>query len=619
MCGIAGLINKRGRFEPTILKDLALTMADRMAHRGPDDSGVWVSADGRCALSHRRLSIIDTSQGGHQPMLADNGRRALCFNGEIYNFLELKGLLEASGVRFRSHSDTEVLLELLGREHENCLARLDGMFAFAHYDESTGELLLARDIFGEKPLYCCETDDWFAFASELHCLTGLPGFDAGIELDAISRYLSLQYVPCPLSIYRSVRKLPPASALRLSRTGDISIRRYFDFRTSSREREGRPIAALADELEALLITSVRRRLISDVPLGAFLSGGVDSSTVVAIARKVLERPIETFSIGFQGHADSEHFDAAAIADMLGTTHRDQVLAADAMALGRTIGAVLDEPNGDSSCLPTYLLSQFARKFVTVALSGDGGDEMFGGYARYFVTADEDKRKRAGDASLGWWKAGEVYLSSRILVYPDDHLRAILGAIPDSHARSLQQERAAIDADGRPMINVMRELDAHQYMPGAVLAKVDRMSMQHSLEVRAPLIGLDVARFAMSLGGEDCYSDGIGKRVLKQVAYRYLPEAWMNRPKRGFGMPMDLWSAEKLLPATRSLLQSPDARLPEWIDRSLLRGFMAGLEKDFNAYRCWSLFVLEAWLQTHPAVAVNKLMPATARTNHAMAS
>ena len=243
--------------------------------------------------------------------------------------------------------------------------------------------------------------------------------------------------------------------------------------------------------------------------------------------------------------------------MLGTDHRDRVLSADAIELGHHIGTVLDEPNADSSCLPTYLLSGFAREHVTVALSGDGGDEMFGGYGRYFVTVDEWERKRKGDQSLGWWRAGEVYWSSRILVYPDDHLKAALGEIPAELAGRLAEMRRAVEEDRRPLLNVLREADARNYMPGAVLAKVDRMSMQHSLEVRAPLIGIEVADFAKRLAANDCYREGSGKLILKRIASRYLPESWMNRPKRGFGLPMDLWSADKLLPITRALVLGKD--------------------------------------------------------------
>src|SRR2546430_1222880 len=608
MCGIAGIVDKHGKLGPARLAQLAKEAADRMRHRGPDDSGVWVSPDGRCALSHRRLSIIDVSSAGHQPMVSRTGHSVIAFNGEVYNFLELKGELEGRGAAFRSSSDTEVLLEMLEQEGQEALVRLDAMFALGHYDIGRQVLLLARDIFGEKPLYYVDHEDYFAFASELHSLASLPGFDARIDRLAIASYLCFQYVPTPQTIYTSARKLPPASYLTVGPSHDVTIRPYYKFQTSAAEHSERSLDNLADELEAILLTSLRRRLISDVPLGAFLSCGVDSSTVAALVTNKLGIPLQAFSIGFANHPDSEHLDAAAIARMLGADHRDRVLTADAIELGHHIGTVLDEPNADSSCFPTFLLSGFAREHVTVALSGDGGDEMFGGYGRYFVTVDEWKRKRKGSWLLPWWRAGGVYWSTRILVYPDDQLEAAIGEIPVELAARLAKMRRAVDEDRRPLLNVLRETDALNYMPGAVLAKVDRMSMQHSLEVRAPLLGIEVADFAKQLAADDCYRQGSGKLVLKRVASRYLPESWMNRPKRGFGLPMDLWSVDKLLPITRSLVLGHDARLPAWLDRRLLGRYLDGMERDFNAYRVWSLYILENWLRSHPAApaeAVNE--------------
>jgi asparagine synthase (glutamine-hydrolysing) len=260
--------------------------------------------------------------------------------------------------------------------------------------------------------------------------------------------------------------------------------------------------------------------------------------------------------------------------------------------------VLDEPNGDSSCVPTYLVSRHARQSVTVALSGDGGDEMFGGYGRYFVTVDEDEAKRAGDPRYARWSAGENYVSSRLLVFLDNDIAALFGAVPVGLAERLAEMRRQISGERRPLINVLREVDAANYMPGAVLAKVDRMSMQHSLEVRAPLLGRDVAAFAADLAGESCYRTGQGKLVLKRVTTRYLPEDWVNRPKRGFGIPVHLWDKAQLLPATRALLAGPYARLPLWIEPQRIAAYLDRLDDNFHAYQCWSLFSLETWLRSH---------------------
>jgi asparagine synthase (glutamine-hydrolysing) len=600
MCGIAGIVDKTGALGADELVRLASQMGETMQHRGPDDAGVWLSPDRRVAFSHRRLSIIDPSPGGHQPMLDAQGRRAITYNGELYNFRELRCELETCGGRFRTRSDTEVLLAALAQWNVGAFARLDAMFALGYYDADRRTLVLARDIFGEKPLYYVDTDRYLAFASELNALTLLPDFDAGVDLNAIAAYLSFQYLPAPSTIYRCVRKLPPGCWLRLGPGAGVEEHRYFTFRTDGRQSTPRALDDLADELEALLVTTVNRRLVSDVPLGAFLSGGVDSATVAAIATRKLGVALETFSIGFEGHRDSEHLEAAETARHLGTQHADRLLSADAIELGRHIGRVLDEPNGDTSCLSTFLLAGFARESVTVALSGDGGDELFGGYGRYFNTVEEWTRRRAGDRSLAWWQAGSVYLSSRVLVYPDDELARLMGRIPPPHAERLGELRGRVDGDGRPLINVLRELDAETYLPGAVLAKVDRMSMQHSLEVRAPLLGIDVARFAMGLAAEACYAEGQGKLVLKRVAERHLPADWMRRPKRGFGLPMDMWGAETLMPALERLLLDRTCRLAEWIAPGSLQRYVQRLGREFHAYRAWSLFVLESWLREHPA-------------------
>ena len=602
MCGIAGIVNKNASLSPERLLTCATAMASLMQHRGPDDAGVWVDPDGRAALAHRRLSIIDTSSAGHQPMLSPDEHHVLTYNGELYNFLELKAELESRGEHFTGRSDTEVLLRLLIEFGKDALPRLDSMFAFGFYDVRRQELLLARDIFGEKPLYYIDAPGYFAFASELHALTRLPSFDASIEHDAVATYLSLQYVACPDTIYRSCRKLPPAHWLRLDATGRVTIEPYFAFKAASDQTSTRSLDELADELEELLVRTVKRRLISDVPLGAFLSGGVDSTTIAAIAAKKLGVNLKTYSVGFEEHAESEHEEARAVAHHLGTDHHEKILTPDALSLGQHIGKVLDEPNGDTSCLPTYLVSEFARESVTVALSGDGGDELFGGYGRYFVTVDESRSRMNGARAFGRWRAGDVYLSNRVLVFPDQELLQLFDPLPAHTRRFLQEHRAAITADKRPLINVLREFDAATYMPGAVLAKVDRMSMQHSLEVRAPLLGIEIAKFAMRLAADTCYARGQGKLVLKRVASRYLPQEWMSRPKRGFGLPMTLWSNEVLLPSLRSLLLHEDSALSRWVDPARLRAYVEGLARHFHPYQAWSLFILEVWLRSHPATA-----------------
>jgi asparagine synthase (glutamine-hydrolysing) len=600
VCGIAGIVSKDARLAPSELAKLAEMMADTMPYRGPDDSGVWLAPDGRCALSHRRLSIIDLTASGHQPMVSDDAQSAITFNGEIYNFLEIRGELESQGGHFKTQSDTEVLLTVLRQWGTKWLPKLDAMFAFGYYDCRNRELILARDPFGEKPLYYVQTERYFAFASELHALARLPGFDSRVDLDTIATYLSFQYVPSPRSIYQKANKLPPGCSLRQQSGAPPVVERYFQFKTSSVRISNRSIDDLADELEAVLVTALRRRLISDVPLGAFLSGGVDSSTVAALVTKKLGVGLKTFSIGFAGQPDSEHFDAAAIARHLGTEHHEQVLQGYSLDLGRHIGSVLDEPNGDSSCLPTYLVSRHARETVTVAISGDGGDEMFGGYGRYFVTIDEDAKNRSRLLNLGCWSPGAAYISSRLLVFRDQDIEMLFGEVPAGLAGLLSGLRKELNEDTRPLLNALRELDANTYLPGAVLAKVDRMSMQHSLEVRTPFLGIGVAKFAADLAADDCYERGQGKLVLKRVASRYLPAEWLTRPKRGFGLPPHVWNKEHILPLVRPLLVASDSRLGAWVDRKRLAAFLDHQNMEFSAYACWHLFILETWLRTHLA-------------------
>ncbi len=604
MCGIAGVLDLTGETAGNVLTAVARRMADALVHRGPDDSGVWLSPDGRCALSHRRLSIIDVSAAGHQPMVAPGGREALSYNGELYDFAARRPELAAAGWHFRTRTDSEVMLAGLALEGDGFLSRIDAMYALAHYDSDRGELLLARDPFGEKPLVWWTDGRLFAFASEMGALAVVPGFRPRIDRTRIFAYLSLQYIPSPATIYTDVARLLPGTAMRV-RTADgrREARRHFAFDTSAgddRPFEESDLEPLADELEAILTEAVRTRLVSDVPLGAFLSGGIDSSTVVALACRRLGREIETFSLGFAGAASSEHEEARAIAVHLGTRHRDRVIDVDLLSMLARVAADLDEPNGDTSCLPTHLLSALAREHVTVALSGDGGDELFGGYGRYFsALADAETVARGGTPWPGWTR-GVGYWNSRILVFGDGTLADAAGSLPDRLAALLGGWRRDFEASPRPFLSLMREADAARYMPGAVLAKVDRMGMRHGLEVRAPLLGRAVAGFAARLPRAACVRDGIGKRVLRRVAVRHLPEAWMNRPKMGFGLPIADWGTATLRARARDVFARNDCRLAAFVDIDRLQSFVA---TRAGTYQLWSLLVLEEWMRTHPAEPV----------------
>lgn len=594
MCGIAGIINLSGKMSQRELLDLATKMSGSFDYRGPDDWGTWIDPSGYCAFAQRRLSILDLSSAGHQPMIHEKTGAAITFNGEIYNYRELKNDLIAKGHVFQSATDTEVLLAGLIEEGCDFINKIDGMFAFAYFDPRQKKIILSRDIFGEKPLYCARTKDWFAFASELHALTILPDFDARISLDTITTFLALQYVPAPHTIYHGAFKLPPAHTLELTSDGHEIIKPYFKFKASPLQTSNRSLDDLADELEAILQDTIRTRLISDVPLGAFLSGGVDSSTVVALASKQLNTRIKTFSIGFEGSEDSEHLEARAMAEHLGTDHHDQVLPLDAVELGRHIASVLDEPNGDTGCLPTWILSRMTRRHVTVALSGDGGDELFGGYWRYLRTLQDSEANKGNPE----WGVGKTYYSPRIMVFGDSAINKFIGHIPDKTADILDMMRKPLDLTDLPIIQRLRETDIQYYMPGAVLPKVDRMSMQHALEVRAPLLGRKVADFAMRMAGDDLCTATETKRVLKQVAARYIPRAWLDRQKKGFGIPLQGWGGDQLYNAVNTLLHDEYCCLKKWIDTPSIERFLAYHQQTPVTYQLWEIYILELWFRSH---------------------
>ncbi len=599
MCGIAGLFSVQRVVHEAGARDAVLRrMTHSIAHRGPDDEGIWHDLEGRCSLGHRRLSIIDTSAAGHQPMVDASERWVISYNGEIYNFEELRAQLLACGIAFRGRTDTEVLLQALALWGVDALARLDGMFALAAFDRESGQLILARDAFGEKPLYYAElAGGGLAFASELQALEAVPNVGLQVSLDAVAELLMFQYIGAPRTIYSSIRKLPPGHWLIAYPGQAPKIGRYFAFRPGSTGFDYRATEEIADELEEILVRSLRRRLVSDVPLGAFLSGGVDSSTVCALIRRRLGVPLKTFSIGFQGASESEHEIARAFAEHLGTEHHDKIIAPNTSEFLLNIGRVLDEPNADSSCLPTYLLSAFARETVTVALSGDGGDEMFAGYDRYFATLDESRRQQGGQ-----WQPGQVYYSNRILVSVEEHIRELLGFVPAGVNEHLTRLRSEVNHADVPLFCRLRQTDVENYMPGAVLPKVDRMSMQHSLEVRTPFLSIELARFAERLPQQVLYNGTRGKLALREIAYRYLPRNLVDLPKKGFGLPISRWGQNELLQAASSLLESSDSRLAAALGSDAIDRFMRKQQSPsgFVTYQIWALTMLESWLRHHPA-------------------
>ena len=545
MCGIAGLWDPERRLSAKEATDLAKKMAVTLAHRGPDDSGNWTDPDGLCALAHRRLSVIDVSSAGRQPFSSHDGRFQISFNGEIYNYKEIhQDLARRDSVfRVRTETDTEILIEAYRAYGKELFDKLDGMYAFALYDSKEKELILARDPFGEKPLYYTEYNGTTAFASELHALFELPFFDTTIEQAAAAEYLCFQYIGGRRTLYKNARKLPPGTFKVLSLDGNDYEKRHFSFNPvkDGADRElknlsGKPsdlsgeLDDLADELEELLLRSIKNRLVADVPLGTFLSGGIDSSLVNALIRKKLDLPVMSFSAGFLDWPGSEHEAAKATANFLGTEHYEKLLTPRASDFLARAAELFDEPNGDTSCLPTYLLSQFAREKVTVAISGDGGDELFGGYDRYSQTLEEATMAQMGE--LPGWRPGHAYYSNRILYTPLVLIEELFGFVPTGLIEHLSSLRHSIWARKNPqLLNELRKTDIENYLPGAVLAKVDRMSMRHALEVRTPFLCRDIAKFAERLPLQALLHNGVGKRILRHLAARYLPQQIVEAPKR----------------------------------------------------------------------------------------
>ncbi|GJM21728.1 MAG: asparagine synthetase B [Planctomycetota bacterium] len=598
------------------MQRVVTAMRDTLTHRGPDDAGVWLSKDGRCALAHRRLSIVDLSERGRQPMVTNDGEVGLTFNGEIYNFAELRDDLAARGYDFESDSDAEVLLYLFASSQPNNLSRVEGMYAFATYNSSTGRLFLARDPFGKKPLYIAHGNGFTAFASELQAFRQIPGFDDSLSQKAIAEYLLLQYVHAPRTIYERCEKLEPGSWTSFE-VGQGAPRRHsgrhwrfeatgsHETRTPYRHLGQGRLDELADELRPIVLAAVERRLMSDVPLGAFLSGGIDSALVAAMVTRELGMPLKTFSIGFEGTDESEHLLAREASGLLGTEHFEKMLDPNALDLLPQLAAHLDEPLGDSSCLPTFLLSQFTREHVTVALSGDGGDELFGGYGRYRETLREE-----GDWKMRalWllrrrqpWRAGRAYCSGRWLMFEPDGVASLAGAAAGAHAESMVSNwSSTLDDNSHPLMHHMRALDAATYMPGAVLAKVDRMSMAHALEVRCPLLDRSVADFARGLSAEACFNDDLLKPVLRTLAHRYLPEEYIKRRKMGFGLPGKAWTQSAVLEQCDAVLLAPDAAIPDLLGADGLQRFVAHQRQEgcFSIYQVWTVLMLEHWLRAH---------------------
>jgi asparagine synthase (glutamine-hydrolysing) len=625
MCGIGGAVALRDDARPDRERVRALSAA--IVHRGPDGEGLYESPDGRALLAHRRLSIIDLATG-QQPMCSPDGRLVTVFNGEIYNYRELRDALLRDGAAFRTQSDTEVLLHRFARDGESCLHALRGMFAFALWDAARRRLVLARDRLGKKPLYYVVEDGCLYFASALNALRQSTSHPWTVDERALEAYLALGYIPAPRTIYREVRKLEAGTYL-VVQDGKMREARYWDLSDDPAPFSGGFDDAV-ERLDDLLRTAVSIRLRSDVPLGVFLSGGIDSSLVTAIACRVGEGEIRTFSIGFDHDDFDESPFAARVAAHLGTRHRAFRVQPDVLGLLPSLVAHYGEPFADSSAIPTWILAQHTRREVTVALGGDGGDEGFAGYLWYRTAARLETFARllpapvnaamavaAGGGERGGPRLARVgralAMTARrpaaarfaaLRSFVNDAEARLLYAPPLLEARADQRtapvpqlERLYARCQGTALRR-MRYVDIRTYLADCLLTKVDVATMAHGLEARAPLLDHEVITFALSLRDEHLMDGWGGKRPLRALLARYVPRALFERRKQGFTLPLAPWFAGPLRSRLDAMASSPALRdsgwlRPEGITR-LIEQHARG-ERD-NSQRLFSLLMLDEWLR-----------------------
>ena len=639
MCGIAGLVaNAAHRGSLDQIETIARAMDNALAHRGPDGHDVWVDREVGAALMHRRLAIVDLSPTGHQPMISASGRFAITYNGEVYSHPEIRSDLEARGVRFRGHSDTEVVLEAIAQFGvSTTVKRMIGMFAFAVWDRQQRTLTLARDRLGIKPLYWAKLADGFIFGSELKALRAHPGWTPRINAQAAAAFMRHNYIPAPLTIYEGVHKLEPGTILTLASGREPVFEKFWDARHVAIEGMHSPLreddAMLVERMETLLTDAVGKRMMADVPLGAFLSGGVDSSLVVALMKAANAGPVKTFSIGFEDLGYNEAPHASAIAKHLGTEHRElMVTAREAMDVIPRLAEMYDEPFADSSQIPTYLVSAMTRKYVSVALSGDGGDELFAGYNRYQVasrfhralsvvpqplkqimvtgitsvrTEQWDKLGRlAPKGVLPTLLGDKLHKAAQVLNAPDadaiyrrlvSHWEPgeILPGVSEPHG-PLQDP--TIRKDFPDPLDRMQFLDLVTYLPDDILTKVDRASMAIALEARVPLLDHRVVELAWRLPHSAKIRGRVTKWIARQVLYRHVPRELVERPKMGFSIPLGEWLRGRLRNWAEDLLSERRLADSGLIDAKLVRQrWQEHLAGGRNwQYLLWDVLMFEAW-------------------------
>jgi asparagine synthase (glutamine-hydrolysing) len=647
MCGIAGFIDGSA-VRSSDMDKLAGAMTGSLQHRGPDDAGVWADSEAGLAFGHRRLSIVDLSAAGHQPMVSHDGRYVITFNGEVYGYAALRAELQARGVSFIGHSDTEVLVESIAAYGvEATVPRLIGMFAFAVWDRKERTLKLVRDRLGIKPLFWAKFGSLFLFGSELKALRAHPGWTPRIDRGAVAQFLRHSYIPAPRTIYEHVHKLEPGSILTLPWHGEPSIGAYWNARDVALKGVANRIEAsddeLADELETLAIDAIRLRMIADVPLGALLSGGVDSSIVVALMKAANAGPVKTFTVGFDlpGYDESSH--AEKIAKHLGTEHHTLTVSPkQALDVIPRLPDWYDEPFADSSQIPTYLISAMARQHVTVALSGDGGDELFAGYSRYQAA------ERYANGLGGWprplrqtfgaaitalspqhWDRLAPYLPSRLRVPQlgdklykfanvmraqgaDDSYRSIIThwepaeLMPNTVEPNALWSAKSVNDDFPDLVERMQFLDLVGYLPDDILTKLDRASMAIALEARVPLLDHRLVEFAWALPRRAKLRQGTSKWLLRQVLNRYVPAALIDRPKMGFAIPLAEWLRGPLRDWAETLLDERRLRETGLVNTGRVRALWTEHidGRRNHQHLLWDILMLEAWRERWEAPALS---------------
>ncbi len=640
MCGIAGFRQLGNMRSASDLLSIAERMGGTLAHRGPDAQSTWHDAKAGIALAHRRLAIVDLSEAGAQPMTSASGKFTIAYNGEIYNFKEVRQELEKTGIQFRGHSDTEVLLEACERWGVyEAIKKFIGMFAFAIWDASKKSLYLCRDRVGIKPLYWYQSADTFMFGSELRALKAHPDFSDNLNHDAIASFMRHNYVPGEMSIYKDVHKVPPGHILEKNQRGDVSVKPFWSMSTVVSDGQKNPYEGGDDEaidhLEQLLADSVKRRMVSDVSLGAFLSGGIDSSVVVALMQKQSDRPVKTFSIGFQEASFNESDHATSVASHLGTEHCN-LMVSEKMALDLVpiMSEVYDEPFSDSSQIPTYLLSKLTREHVTVALSGDGGDELFAGYTRYSQAEQYAKillrqpailrKMEAGfieSISPATWNILTKFLPSKFrTVLSGDKLVRLPNVLKTGDSSVLyrsmvshadypndlllygQEPTSSIwqgdnGPEHRDFLSKMQYLDTLTYLPDDILTKVDRASMAVSLEARVPILDHRVVEYAWRLPHEMKVRNADEKWLLKQVLYRHVPKKLVDRPKMGFGIPLGDWITGALMEWSEDLLTESSLKKTDVFNvKAIRQKWEQHKSGQVNwQYHIWDVLMMQSWL------------------------